>query len=77
MNPLLNALFPLAGLIGNKTVQQGAATQCFVAANPKAEGISGEYFADCNVTRSSRHGRDQAMADRLWEVSEKIVSEIA
>jgi hypothetical protein len=56
-----------------KNVAQGAATQCFVATHPSLARVSGEYFVDCNVARSSRHGRDEAMAERLWAVTESIV----
>lgn len=67
-------LFPLAAAIAMKNVQQGAATQCYVAVHPATAKVSGEYFADCNVAPSSRHGRDDALADRLWERTEQIVA---
>jgi WW domain-containing oxidoreductase len=59
-----------------KNTAEGAATQCYVATNPDLKGISGEYFADCNVAKSSRISRDSALASRLWEESEKIVSKL-
>lgn len=55
---------------------EGAATQCYVAAHPSLAAVSGEYFADSNVAQSSPHGRDQAMADRLWTVTEAIVAKL-
>ena len=36
--------------------------------------VSGEYFADCNVARPSRHARDADLARKLWETSEEIVA---
>ncbi|HEX4506904.1 MAG TPA: SDR family oxidoreductase [Alphaproteobacteria bacterium] len=60
-----------------KTIPQGAATQCYVAANPKAATISGEYWADCNVAKSRAEANDPALAAKLWEVSEKIVAGLA
>jgi WW domain-containing oxidoreductase len=59
-----------------KSVAEGAATQCYVAAHPAASGISGEYFQNCNVARPSRYGRDAALARRLWDVSERIWDEL-
>ena len=53
---------------------QGAATQCYVAANPKAAGVSGEYWADANIAKSRAEADDPALAAKLWEVSEKIVA---
>ena len=67
---------PVVSLIAMKSVREGAATQCYVSAHPDAASINGEYFVDCNVARSSRDGSDEAMADRLWEVTEEIVAKL-
>jgi len=64
----------VAAPLALKNAAQGAATQCYVAVHPQVDGVTGEYFADCNVTRSSRLSRDAALATRLWEESERIVS---
>lgn len=69
-------VMPIASAIAMKSVPQGAATQCYVATHPSLEGVTGEYFADCNVAKSSRHARDEAMADELWDVTEKIVASV-
>ncbi len=74
MNPVIRALEPIGSVVAMKSIPQGAATQCYVAAHPDAGEISGEYWVDVNVARSSRHGRDMAMATRLWEVTEEIVA---
>ncbi|MFO0628054.1 MAG: SDR family NAD(P)-dependent oxidoreductase [Polyangiales bacterium] len=74
MSPMTRALQPVAIALAMKTVAQGAATQCWAAAHPDAGAIQGEYLADCNVARSSAHGRDLAMAERLWTVTEEIVA---
>jgi len=67
----------VASSIGLKSIPEGAATQCYVATHPSLESISGEYFADSNVARSSRHARDDAMGERLWQVSEEMVAALA
>lgn len=59
-----------------KDIPQGAATQCFVATHPSLRDVSGEYFYDCNVARSSRKGSDGQMAERLWSVTEEIVAKL-
>jgi len=59
-----------------KSVAQGAATQCYVATSPTLAGISGEYFSDCNIAKSSAHSNDAALAARLWAESEKIVASL-
>ena len=58
-----------------KSPEQGAATQCYVATNPALSGVTGQYFADCNVAEQSEHQSDMAMAARLWEVSEELTSD--
>lgn len=76
MNVFARTGLGLASAIALKSIPEGAATQCFVAAHPSVAQLRGEYFADCNVARSSRHGRDAAMADRLWAVTEEIVAKL-
>jgi NAD(P)-dependent dehydrogenase (short-subunit alcohol dehydrogenase family) len=66
----------VASPLAFKNAAQGAATQCYVAVHPQIEGVTGEYFADCNVARSSRFSRDPALAKRLWEESERIVASL-
>lgn len=66
----------VAGPLFLKSVGQGAATQVFVATHPSLDGVTGEYFADCNIARSSSNGKNMALAKRLWEVSEEIVAKI-
>jgi WW domain-containing oxidoreductase len=67
----------LTGLLSwpvSRSVEQGAATQCYVATSPALEKVSGYYFADCNPARMSAHAQDPEMAARLWEVSEKLAA---
>jgi NAD(P)-dependent dehydrogenase (short-subunit alcohol dehydrogenase family) len=74
MNPLLSATLTLAGPIALKSVAEGAATEVYVATRPELAGVSGEYFADCNLAKPRPDAGDPALARRLWEVSEEIVS---
>jgi WW domain-containing oxidoreductase len=57
-----------------KTVPQGAATQTLLAASPLVEGISGEYWVDCQIAVGSKFLDDRTMAERLWNTSERIVA---
>jgi NAD(P)-dependent dehydrogenase (short-subunit alcohol dehydrogenase family) len=59
-----------------KSAAQGAATQCYVATHPRATDVSGEYFSDCNIARSTRLSRDPALASRLWDESERIAARL-
>jgi NAD(P)-dependent dehydrogenase (short-subunit alcohol dehydrogenase family) len=59
-----------------KSNAEGAATQVYVATRPELEGVTGEYFADCNIAKSSPVSYDAALATRLWEESERIVQKL-
>ncbi|KPK66669.1 MAG: hypothetical protein AMS21_01400 [Gemmatimonas sp. SG8_38_2] len=76
MNPIARGALALAAPLVLKSIPQGAATQCYVAVHPDVQDVTGKYFADCNESTPSAHGRDAAMAARLWEVSEKIAAEV-
>jgi len=55
-----------------KTVEQGAATQCYVATSPQLARTTGEYFKDCNPAPQSNDQRNAAMAAKLWDVSTQL-----
>jgi len=76
MNPIAKAALSVGAPLLLKSIPEGAATTCYVAVHPSLDGVTGEYFADCNVSTTSSHGRDEAMAAKLWEVSEKIAAEV-
>ncbi|MFC5062652.1 SDR family NAD(P)-dependent oxidoreductase [Actinomycetospora atypica] len=70
-----------------KTVEQGAATSVLCAVSPLLEGVGGRYFEDCHEApvlagrgeSDGRHGvapyaLDPGNAERLWTVSEALVS---
>ena len=55
-----------------KTPEEGASTVCYVATNPAVAKVSGEYFEDCNSVVPGGRMRDDAMARKLWTVSEEL-----
>jgi NAD(P)-dependent dehydrogenase (short-subunit alcohol dehydrogenase family) len=77
MNPVMKFGFGVASVVMCKSVEEGAATECYLAAHPGAAGISGEYFDDCNVARPRADGTDAETARRLWDVSEAIAARFA
>jgi hypothetical protein len=57
-----------------KSVEAGAATQVYVATYPALAGVSGHFFRDCNpIVPPAGHLENDAMAARLWAVSEELV----
>jgi NAD(P)-dependent dehydrogenase (short-subunit alcohol dehydrogenase family) len=75
--PILRTGFSLLTRIGGKTVEQGAATSCYVATNPSLGAVSGEYFEDCNAVtvQGDNHMHDREQASRLWVVSEQLTKD--
>jgi NAD(P)-dependent dehydrogenase (short-subunit alcohol dehydrogenase family) len=59
----------------DKNIAQGAATQCYVAANPIPAQITGQYFVDCNPAQANAKMYDPELAAKLWDVSEKLIQE--
>ncbi|MBW1832838.1 MAG: SDR family NAD(P)-dependent oxidoreductase [Deltaproteobacteria bacterium] len=71
---LANLLF--ASHLAKRLEGTGKTTQVYLAVHPNVDGVAGKYFSDCNVGKSSSRGRDEEMAAKLWEVSEKIAAEV-
>jgi len=57
-----------------KSPAQGAATQTLLAASPRVDGMTGEYWSDCQIARGNPLLADAGLARRLWEASERIIS---
>jgi WW domain-containing oxidoreductase len=57
-----------------KSLQRGAATQALLAASPQVTGITGEFWADCQIAKGNPLLEDRELAARLWDVSEAIVA---
>ncbi|KAJ6695433.1 putative proteinD(P)-BINDING ROSSMANN-FOLD PROTEIN [Salix koriyanagi] len=71
---ILSGFASTVGRFMFKTVPQGAATTCYVALNPQVNGVSGKYFEDCNISKSSAYGQDADLAKKLWEFSLPLTS---
>ena len=56
------------------TPEQGADNTIYLASSPEVEGISGEYYVKREPSQSSPLSYDEAIAQRLWEVSEELTA---
>ncbi|CAH1261989.1 RDH12 [Branchiostoma lanceolatum] len=56
-----------------KNLVQGAQTTIHCAVTEGLEEKSGQYFSDCAPKQPNSRARDDDVARRLWEVSEKLV----
>ena len=63
-------LYPLLRITW-KSPSQGAQTSIYCAVAEELEGISGKYHEDCAETKLIPRGEDDAVAKKLWEISEQ------
>jgi NAD(P)-dependent dehydrogenase (short-subunit alcohol dehydrogenase family) len=67
---------PLAGPALARTFgaspEEGAATSIYLASSPELEFVTGKYFERKQPTTSSPASHDEAVARRLWELSERL-----
>jgi WW domain-containing oxidoreductase len=57
-----------------RAAPRGAATQALLAASPRVNGISGEFWANCRIAKGNPLLQDVDLARRLWDVSHEIVA---
>jgi NAD(P)-dependent dehydrogenase (short-subunit alcohol dehydrogenase family) len=62
------------GKVFTKTIEQGAATSCYLASAPALAKVSGYLFDNCNPVRAGGFTEDRAMAAKLWTVSEQLTA---
>ena len=55
--------------------EKGAATAIYLASSPEVEGISGKYFIKCKEAKSSPESYNEAIRQRLWEVSAELTGQ--
>ncbi len=59
------------------SAEKGAQSPLYLAASPEVEGVSGKYFDKKVPKRSSETSYDEAMAKRLWVLSEQMTGLVA
>ncbi|PKI50736.1 hypothetical protein CRG98_028878 [Punica granatum] len=69
----LTGIINIFGKYFLKNVQQGAATTCYAALHPQVRGLTGKYFADCNIAEASAQANDTEMAKKLWDLSLDLI----
>jgi len=56
------------------TPKKGAETTIYLATQPKLEQKSGLYFKKCKVAKTAPIAEDAGARNRLWDISEKLLS---
>lgn len=76
MPAVARVAFGIVGPIFQKSIPEGAATQCYALVHPDAAALSGAYLADVNVATPRKEAEDPALARKLWEATEEIVKKL-
>ena len=58
-----------------QTPEEGARTAIYLASSEKVSNVTGQYFYQCKIAKSSKRSKDKGLAKRLFRVSEEIVGE--
>lgn len=58
-----------------KNAKQGAQTSIYCAVEEGLEAQSGNYFTDCALKEPQPLAKDDEMAKKLWELSEKMIKD--
>jgi NAD(P)-dependent dehydrogenase (short-subunit alcohol dehydrogenase family) len=77
LNPITRFGFGLLTKFAGKSIEEGAATSCYVATSDALGATSGHYFEDCNAVTidGAGHMHDMAMAEELMRVSEELAAD--
>ena len=70
--PIPRAMFHFFAVFA-RSPTKGAETVVYLASSPEVRGASGGYYFDCKLTQPAPVGQDDAVAERLWKASEKLV----
>ena len=55
-----------------RTSKKGAETSIYLCSSPNVSDISGEYFYNCRVTKTSKWAQNEEDANKLWDISSKL-----
>jgi retinol dehydrogenase 12 len=57
------------------TPEAGAETLVYLASSPEVATVSGVFFHECRPGKLSAEAQDDAIAQRLWQESERLARE--
>lgn len=75
MNAVVKVVMPIASALAMKSIPEGAATQCYLAAHPAVARTTGKYFSDSNEATPTRAAQDDAVAEALYRLSESFADQ--
>ena len=68
----MGAVFQWMAKMFFPTAEKASATAIYLASSPEVEKVTGKYFEKCKAVPSSALSKDEAVAKRLWDLSNKM-----
>ena len=56
-----------------RSAEKGAATSVYLCSSPEVSNVTGKYFYDCKVAKTTKWAQSIEDADKLWDLSLKLV----
>ena len=71
-NVFLRYLYNLFGALFLRSSEDGAQTIIHMVTEPSLKGVSGKYFGECRVEELKEKAKDERVAEKLFELSERL-----
>ena len=55
-----------------RSSEKGAETSIYLCSSPDVSNISGQYFYNCKIEKTTKWAQSQSDADRLWDLSKDL-----
>ena len=55
-----------------RSSEKGAETSIYLCSSPDVSDVSGQYFYNCKIAKTTSWANNQEDADRLWDLSKKL-----
>ena len=67
----------IKGVIGDRNIEQGAATSVYASLIDSSAFVGGEYLSDCAIAETSEKGADAdgKLRQKLWEETEQMIAD--
>lgn len=73
-NPLFATAWQVWSMVAGISEERGAATSVYLASSEEVKGVTGGYFANSKPDKTNPIADDEAIAKKLWEETEKVLS---
>ena len=55
-----------------RSSEKGAETSIYLCSSPDVSDVSGQYFYNCKIAKTTTWANNQEDADRLWDLSKEL-----